>query len=157
MTATGAEMTKTVDPELARKLRERLETELIPKLQNQKIRTRTAVAVTIIALVDRQIGHAEGQLDGEWDKLREMTKDQPKALKLVDDLKVVIDNYDQELRTKSAESEADEEAMRKAANALIRGAIMAKLKALQELDREEDAREAAAAKERTGGEEPSEG
>jgi siroheme synthase (precorrin-2 oxidase/ferrochelatase) len=157
MTATGAEMTKTVDPELARKLRERLETELIPKLQNQKIRTRTAVAVTIIALVDRQIGHGEGQLDGEWDKLREMTKDQPKALKLVDDLKVVIDNYDQELRTKSAESEADEEAMRKAANALIRGAIMAKLKALQELDREEDAREAAAAKERTGGEEPSEG
>jgi hypothetical protein len=157
MTATGAEMTKTVDPELARKLRERLETELIPKLQNQKIRTRTAVAVTIIALVDRQIGHAEGQLDGEWDKLREMTKDQPKALKLVDDLKVVIDKYDEELRTKSAESEADEEAMRKAANAVIRGAIMAKLKALQELDREEDAREAAAAKERTGGEEPSEG
>lgn len=134
-------MTKTVDPEMARKLREKLETELIPKLQNQKIRTRTAVAVSVIALVDRQIGQGEAGLDEEWQKLRQIAQDQPKALQLVDTLKVAIDNYDQEIRTKSAEAEADEAAMRRAANGVIRSAIMAKLKALQDLDREDEARE----------------
>jgi hypothetical protein len=134
-------MTKTVDPEMARKLREKLETELIPKLQNQKIRTRTAVAVNVIALVDRQIGQGEGQLDDEWEKLRDITRDQPKALALVESLKVAIDKYDEEIRTKSRDAEADEPAMRRAANGVIRSAIMAKLKALQDLDREEEARE----------------
>lgn len=137
-------MTKTVDPEMARRLREKLETELIPKLQNQKIRTRTAVAVSVIALVDRQIGQGEGQLEDEWVKLRLIAKDQPKALQLIDSLKVAIDKYDDEIRTKSREAEADEAAMRRAANGVIRSAIMAKLKALQDLDREEDAREAGA-------------
>ena len=132
---------KNFDPEMAAKLKERLETELIPRLQNQKIRTRTAVAVSIMALVDRQIGKGEGKLEHEWERLRELAKDQPKALNLVDTLKVAIDKYDDELRTKSAEAEADETAMRQAANGVIRGAIMAKLKALQELDREEDERE----------------
>ena len=135
---------KTIDPELARKLKERLETELIPRLQNQKIRTRTAVAVAVIALVDRQIGKGEGNLDHEWDRLRDMTKDQPKALNLVETLKAAIDKYDEELRSKSAEAEADETAMRQAATGVIRGAVMAKLKALQEMDREEDERAAAA-------------
>ncbi|HET8645932.1 MAG TPA: hypothetical protein VFO85_10605, partial [Vicinamibacteria bacterium] len=133
-------MTKTVDPELARKLKEKLETELIPRLQNQKIRTRTAVAVSVIALVDRQIGQGEGGLEEEWEKLRQMTHDQPKALQLVENLKLAIDKYDDEIRTKSKEAEADEPAMRKAANGVIRGAIMAKLKALQDLDREEEER-----------------
>ena len=133
---------KNIDPEMAQKLKERLETELIPRLQNQKIRTRTAVAVAIMALVDRQIGRGEGKLDAEWDRLRDMTKDQPKALNLVETLKVAIDKYDEELRTKSTEAEADEPAMRQAATGVIRGAIMAKLKALQELDREEEEREA---------------
>lgn len=137
-------MTKTVDPEMARKLREKLESELIPKLQNQKIRTRTAVAVSVIALVDRQIGQGEGQLEEEWEKLRIIAKDQPKALELVENLKVAIDKYDDEIRTKSREAEADEAAMRRAANGVIRSAIMAKLKSLQDLDREEDAREAEA-------------
>jgi hypothetical protein len=135
-------MTKTVDPEMARKLQERLETELIPRLQNQKIRTRTAVAVAIIALVDRQIGRGEGKLDQEWERLRDMTRDQPKALNLVETLKGAIDQYDDELRAKATEAEADETAMRQAATGVIRGAIMAKLKALQELDREEEEREA---------------
>ncbi len=134
-------MTKTVDPEMARKLRDKLETELIPKLQNQKIRTRTAVAVSVIALVDRQIGQGEGQLEEEWEKLRNIAKDQPKALALVENLKVAIDKYDDEIRTKSREAEADEAAMRRAANGVIRSAIMAKLKSLQDLDREEDSRE----------------
>jgi hypothetical protein len=136
---------KKIDPEMAAKLKERLETELIPRLQNQKIRTRTAVAVSIIALVDRQIGKGEGKLEKEWEQLRELAKDQPKALNLVDTLRVAIDKYDDELRTKSVEAEADETAMREAANGVIRGAIMAKLKALQEMDREEEQREAAGA------------
>jgi hypothetical protein len=138
-------MTKTVDPEMARKLRDKLETELIPKLQNQKIRTRTAVAVSVIALVDRQIGQGEGQLEEEWEKLRNIAREQPKALELVENLKVAIDKYDDEIRTKSREAEADEAAMRRAANGVIRSAIMAKLKSLQDLDREEEAREAEAA------------
>ena len=154
MTPFGAEMTKTVDPEMARRLREKLETELIPKLQNQKIRTRTAVAVSVIALVDRQIGQGEGQLEDEWVKLRLIAKDQPKALQLIDSLKVAIDKYDDEIRTKSREAEADEAAMRRAANGVIRSAIMAKLKALQDLDREEDARAEAAAAEAAKPEEP---
>jgi hypothetical protein len=133
---------KNIDPEMAQKLKERLENELIPRLQNQKIRTRTAVAVAIMALVDRQIGRGEGKLVEEWERLRDMTRDQPKALNLVETLKVAIDKYDDELRTKSTEAEADETAMRQAATGVIRGAIMAKLKALQELDREEDEREA---------------
>lgn len=136
-------MTKSIDHEMAAKLKERLETELIPRLQNQKIRTRTAVAVAIIALVERQIGRGEENLEPEWDRLKEMTKDQPKALNLVETLKVAIDKYDAELRAKSAEAEGDEAAMRQAANGVIRGAVMAKLKALQELDREEDEREIA--------------
>jgi hypothetical protein len=135
---------KNIDPEMAAKLKERLETELIPRLQNQKIRTRTAVAVAIIALVDRQIGRGEGKLEEEWTRLKEMAKDQPKALALVETLKVAIDKYDDELRTKSAEAEADESAMRQSANGVIRGAIMAKLKALQELDREDEQKQAAA-------------
>ena len=153
-------MTKTVDPEMAKKLRERLETELIPKLQNQKIRTRTAVAVNVIALVDRQIGKGEEQLEAEWEKLRQIAHDQPKALKLVEDLRAAIYKYDDEIRTKSREAEADEPAMRQAANGVIRGAIMAKLKALQEIDREEDARVASEEledKALPAGEEPSEG
>lgn len=138
---------KNIDPEMAAKLRERLENELIPRLQNQKIRTRTAVAVSVIALVDRQIGGGEEGLDGEWQKLRQLTKDQPKALQLVESLKAAIDKYDDEIRTKSREAEADETAMRRAANGVIRGAIMAKLKALQDLDREEEAKEKAEADE----------
>jgi hypothetical protein len=134
---------KNIDPEMAAKLRDKLENELIPKLQNQKIRTRTAVAVSVIALVDRQIGQGEEGLAGEWEKLRQLTKDQPKALQLVESLKAAIDKYDDEIRTKSREAEADEPAMRKAANGVIRGAIMAKLKALQDIDREEEAREKA--------------
>jgi hypothetical protein len=145
-------MTKPIDPEMARKLKERLETELIPKLQNSKIRTRTAVAVSVMALVDRQIGKGEGALDEEWDKLRQLTKDQPKAQKLVEDVRAALDKCDQELRTKAAEAEADEPALRQAANGVIRGAIMAKLKALQDVDREEDARAAGTP---PGGEEPS--
>jgi hypothetical protein len=136
---------KTIDPEMAAKLKERLENELIPRLQNQKIRTRTAVAVSIMALVDRQIGQGEGSLEKEWGQLRQMTEGQPKALQLVESLKAAIDKYDAELREKSAEAEADEPAMRQAANGVIRGAIMAKLKALQDLDREEDERAAAEA------------
>ena len=138
-------MTKTVDPEMAAKLRERLETELIPKLQNQKIRTRTAVAVNVIALVDRQIGQGESGLEKDWEQLRQITKDQPKALQLVESLKAAIDKYDDEIRTKSRDAEADEVAMRRAANGVIRSAIMAKLKALQDLDREEEAKEKAEA------------
>jgi hypothetical protein len=133
---------KSVDPEMAAKLRERLETELIPKLQNQKIRTRTAVAVNVIALVDRQIGQGESGLEKDWEQLRQITKDQPKALQLVESLKAAIDKYDDEIRTKSRDAEADEAAMRRAANGVIRSAIMAKLKALQDLDREEDAKAA---------------
>jgi hypothetical protein len=136
---------KSIDPEMAAKLRERLETELIPKLQNQKIRTRTAVAVNVIALVDRQIGQGESGLEKDWEQLRQITKDQPKALQLVESLKAAIDKYDDEIRTKSRDAEADEVAMRRAANGVIRSAIMAKLKALQDLDREEEAKEKAEA------------
>ena len=147
-------MTKTVDPEFARKLKEKLETELIPKLQNQKIRTRTAVAVSVIALVDRQIGKGEEHLDGEWEKLRQFSEGQPKALQLIDNLKAAIDNYAQEIRTKAAEPGADEAGMRRAANGVIRNAVLAKLKALQDQDREDDAKEAAAAAEAPKPEEP---
>jgi hypothetical protein len=149
---------KNIDPEMAAKLRERLENELIPRLQNQKIRTRTAVAVSVIALVDRQIGQGEEGLEGEWQKLRQLTTDQPKALQLVESLKAAIDKYDDEIRTKSREAEADEAAMRRAANGVIRGAIMAKLKALQDLDREEEEKDKAEADaiEKAAGEEKTE-
>jgi hypothetical protein len=146
MTALGVEMTeKKVDPELAKRLKDKLENELIPKLQSQKIRTRTVIAVNVIALVDRQIGKAEGPLEGEWDKLRGFVQDQPKALKLINDLQAAILKYDQELREKSTDTEADEDAMRKTANGIIRQAVMAKLKSLQDADRAEDAAEAAVA------------
>jgi hypothetical protein len=153
---TSDKSDKNIDPEMAAKLRERLENELIPKLQNQKIRTRTAVAVSVIALVDRQIGQGEEGLEGEWQKLRQLTTDQPKALALVDSLKAAIDKYDDEIRTKSREAEADEAAMRRAANGVIRSAIMAKLKALQDIDREEDARAEAEAIAKAAAEEKTE-
>ena len=146
-------MVKT-DEEMARKLRERLETELIPKLQNQKISLRTVVAVDVIALVDRQIAKGETDLDGEWEKLRTHVKDHPEALHLVTELKSAIDKYDLEIRTKSREAEADEEGMRKAANGIIRSAIMAKLKKLRDSDREEDAKAAEGAKALPAGEDP---
>lgn len=153
-------MTKTVDAEMARKLKEKLETELIPKLQSQKIRMRTVVAVNVISLVDRQIGQGESGVGEEWEKLRGYVKDHPKALKLINDLEAAIAKYDEEIRTKAREAEADEPAMRKAANGVIRAAILAKLKSLQEADREEEAREKAAAaaetKPKPEGEEPSE-
>ena len=60
-------------------------------------------------------------------------------------LKAAIYKYDEEISTKSRDAEADEPAMRQAASGIIRGAIMAKLKALQDIDREDDARDAAAA------------
>lgn len=144
MTAFGVDMTKTVDEEMARKLKEKLETELIPRLQNQKISLRTVVAVNVIAIVDRQIGEGEGSQEEEWDKLRGFVKDHPRALELVENLKVAIDKYDEEIRTKTRESELDEKAMRRAASGVMRSAIMAKLKSLQEADREEDAAAAAA-------------
>lgn len=146
MTLLGVEMTENkVDPELAKRLKDKLENELLPKLHSSKIKTRTVIAVNVIALVDRQIGKAEGPLEAEWEKLRGYVQDQPKAVKLVADLQAAVLKYDEELRNKTDDAEADEDAMRKAANGIIRSAVMAKLKSLQDGDREEDAAESAAA------------
>lgn len=135
-------MTKTLDPQLVKMLRDKLETDLMPRITGQKIRLRTAVAVNVIALVDRQIGKAEGPLTEEWDKLRTLVKDHPKALKLVDDLQAALLKYDEDIKVKVRDAEADEAAMRSAANNVIRAAVMGKLKALQEEDREQEAGEA---------------
>jgi hypothetical protein len=102
---------KTVDPEMAAKLKERLETELIPGC-----RTRRSARAPPSRSPHRAGGPADrprrGKLQDEWERLRDMTKDQPKALHLVETLKVAIDKYDDELREKSTEAEADESAMR---------------------------------------------
>jgi hypothetical protein len=142
MALLGVDMTeKKADPELAKRLKEKLEKELIPRLQSSKIQMRTVVAVNVIALVDRQIGKGEGPLEAEWEKLRVLVQDRPKAVKLITDLQAAMLKYDEELRASLEQAEADEEAMRKAANGIIRSAVMAKLKSLQEADREEDARQ----------------
>lgn len=125
---------------MAREFLRRLEIDLIPKLKSPKGQLRSIVAVHVLTIVERQIGRGEGPLNEEWDQLREVVKNYPKASQLIEGLHAAISKYEEDLLAKVREAEADEEQLRKAAYGVIASALMAKLNSLKEQEAEEDAK-----------------
>jgi hypothetical protein len=115
------------ESEFGKAFRERLEKELVPQLTNPKISLRSAVAVNIMAVVDRQIGQGDPDASKEWSRLRDVVKVHPGAEAMVTELEAAVRKYEEDLHRQIAAG-ADEGQVRKAAAAIIKMAIMAKMK-----------------------------
>jgi hypothetical protein len=135
------------DPEMVKAMLAKMQERLIPKLQDNKIRRRTVVAVKVLSIVDRRIAKGLDPQPGEWDDVRNAVKEKPQAWPLIDAVQAAVEKYAVDLKDKLADGDAENEAgARQAAAGLIRATIMSKLKDLREDDEEaekaEDAKDA---------------
>jgi hypothetical protein len=135
------------DPEMVKAMLAKMQERLIPKLQDNKIRRRTVVAVKVLSIVDRRIAKGLDPQPGEWDDVRNSVKEKPQAWPLIDAVQAAVEKYAVDLKDKLADGDAENEAgARQAAAGLIRATIMSKLKDLREDDEEaekaEDAKDA---------------
>jgi hypothetical protein len=125
------------DPEMVKAMLAKMQERLIPKLQDNKIRRRTVVAVKVLSIVDRRIAKGLDPQDGEWDDVRSAVKEKPAAWPLIDAVQAAVEKYAVDLKEKLADGDAENEAgARQAAAGLIRATIMSKLKDLREDDEE---------------------
>lgn len=106
--------------------RMRLERDVLPRLDDPK-NVRSAVAVRVMSIVERQIGLGDEAARAEWQNLREFVKNQPAALAMVETLEAAVTKYDENLRKQIAAG-AEETKVRKSAAGLINMAVMAKIK-----------------------------
>lgn len=122
-------MTEEKDPKarLTDAIRERLETELIPKLQNSKVRSRTVVGMNVLAIAEKQIGKGQPANPEEWERLRHFVKDQPEVLKMVDTFEEAVARVEAEIAVKVKDSEADEGKLRKGMMEIIRAVVLKKI------------------------------
>ncbi|HLA79976.1 MAG TPA: DUF6285 domain-containing protein [Vicinamibacteria bacterium] len=122
-------MTEEKDPKarLTDAIRERLETELIPKLQNSKVRSRTVVGMNVLAIAEKQIGKGQPANPEEWERLRHFVKDQPEVLKMVDTFEEAVAKVEAEIAVKVKDSEADEGKLRKGMMEIIRAVVLKKI------------------------------
>lgn len=120
----------TDDPkesEFKRVFRERLEKEVVPRLTNPKISVRSAVAVNIMAIVDRQIGKGDPEAKKEWQQLRDLVKNQPGGVSMVENLEAAVHKYEEDLQ-RQIEAGGDEAKLRSSAARVLKLAVMAKVK-----------------------------
>jgi predicted RNA-binding Zn ribbon-like protein len=111
---------------MGKAFRARLENEVLPRLTNPE-NQRSAVAVRIMSIVDRQIGQGDHEARKEWDHLRDFVKSQPAAVAMVETLQEAVNKYDDDL-TKQIAAGADEAKVRRSAAGLINMAVMQKVK-----------------------------
>ena len=104
----------------------RLERDVLPRLADPK-NMRSAVAVRVMSIVDRQIGQGDASAKAEWQDLREFVKDHPAGLAVVENLEAAVTKYEQNLEKQIAAG-ADEAQVRKSAAGLINMAVMSKIK-----------------------------
>ena len=112
---------------LAKAARAKLAAQLMPALADPANRLRTAVAIKVLAIVDREIGKGEPRVESDWSKLKEMVAGQEGASELVSNLQASVQTYGDELRAKIAAGEADEKTARAAALKVIRVALLRKI------------------------------
>ena len=116
----------TVDPAFP----EALEKALGIKLPSPKISMRSAVALAIMGIVDRQIGKGDPESAKEWDKLKEVVHAHPAATAQVIELHAALQKYEDDL-LKQIQGGADEAQVRRGAATLVKMAIMSKMKTFQ--------------------------
>jgi hypothetical protein len=109
---------------------ERLEKALGVKLPSAKISMRSAVALAIMAIVDRQIGKGDPEAIKEWEKLRGVVEAHPAANAQVTELQAALQKYEDDLQ-KQIKAGADEEQVRRTAATIVKMAIMSKMKSFQ--------------------------
>jgi hypothetical protein len=123
-------VSKVPKGEFTKVFREKVEQEVVPRLTDDpQVSQRSAVAVRIIAIVERQIGLGDPEAAQEWATLRDVVKENPAAVKLVEDLGAALTKYSEDL-SRQIGAGADEAKIRKTAVGLIKMAIMAKLRLL---------------------------
>jgi hypothetical protein len=128
---------RKADPEMVKAMLAKLQERLIPKLQDSRIRRRTVVAVKVLSIVDRRIAKGLDPQPGEWDEVRNVVKEKPQAIPLIDAVEDAVEKYARDLKEKLDSGEAEDVARtRQAAAGLIRAVIMGKLKDLREDDAE---------------------
>jgi uncharacterized protein DUF6285 len=114
------------ESEFRRMFRERLEKEVIPGLADPKARVRSAVAVNIMAIVDRQIGKGDSEASKEWQELRDLVKNQPGGVGLVENLEAAVQKYEEDLQ-RQIQAGGDEARLRSSAVNVLKMAVMAKM------------------------------
>lgn len=122
-------MTEEKDPKarLTEAIRERLEKELIPKLEKSKVRSRTVVGMNVLAIAEKQIGKGEPADPAEWARLRNLVKEQPEALTMVDAFEEAVTKVEAEIAEKVRDAEADEGKLRKGMMEIIRVVVLKKI------------------------------
>lgn len=106
--------------------RMRLQNDVLPRLADPK-NERSAMAVKIMSIVDRQLGQGDPEAHREWEVLRESVKGQPEKVAMVENLQAAVAQYEEKLRKQIAAG-ADEAKVRRTAAGLINMAVMAKIK-----------------------------
>jgi hypothetical protein len=109
---------------------EKLEKALGVKLPSPKISMRSAVALAIMAIVDKQIGQGDPEAPKEWDKLRGVVEAHPAASHQVAELQTALTKYDEDLQKQIAGG-ADPVQVRRTAATIVKMAIMSKMKSFQ--------------------------
>ena len=109
---------------------ERLEKALGVKLPSPKISMRSAVALAIMGIVDRQIGKGDPEAAREWDKLKDVVHNHPAANAQVSELHTALQKYEDDLQ-KQIQAGADEDQVRRTAATIVKMAIMSKMKSFQ--------------------------
>lgn len=115
------------ESEFSRVFRERLEKEVIPRLTNPRINMRSAVAVNIMAIIDRQIGQGDPEARKEWQQLRDLVKSQPAAGAMIENLETAVHKYEEDLQ-RQIQAGGDEAKIRRSAAQILKMAVMAKVK-----------------------------
>ncbi len=138
-------MTEEKDPKtrLTDAIRERLETELIPKLQKSKVRSRTVVGMNVLAIAEKQIGKGQPANPEEWERLRNFVKEQPEVLKMVDTFEEAVAKVEAEISVKVRDAEADEGKLRKGMMEIIRAVVLKKIAEASKAEEAEPGAEAA--------------
>jgi hypothetical protein len=126
MTDQPKDADDVVDPSFP----EQLEKALGVKLPSPKISMRSAVALAIMAIVDRQIGKGDPEAGKEWGKLRDIVQAHPAANMQVTELQAALEKYDEDLQ-KQIQAGADEAQVRRTAATIVKMAIMSKMKTFQ--------------------------
>jgi hypothetical protein len=126
MTEQPTDADDMVDPSFP----EKLEKALGVKLPSPKISMRSAVALAIMAIVDRQIGSGDPAAATEWEKLREVVQHHPAANMQVTELQAALQKYEDDLQ-RQIKAGADETKTRHTAATIVKMAIMSKMKSFQ--------------------------
>ena len=112
-----------------REMLDRFEADLVPKLPDEKSRTKAMVIIVVLDISERQILQGK-PCDEEWTRLKKILSHRADALRVVTELEKVIGNYDNDLQVAVTQGEADEAQMRKAHHGIIQQVLVAKLKTL---------------------------